>query len=235
MKTSKCFCTNCETIQQRGSKCLKCQSDSLFHIGTAARFPKHPKKADYEYLFSILISSMNASYDLKNIKKVHKYITSHKYRNSTSPYKNLSYSERAEELLKIANKRELPGQKKVDEKKLKGIYNFFSDDELSVLSSIGGRSNNKDYYIQGLGLFISGDSYNINDKENPFRPQKAPKKWNASAIFFKTRREALAVSATICQKFLDSEVSEGHGKLIEFAKTYAKKQDLRDLLPEYFI
>jgi len=234
MQTSKCFCVNCETIQQGGSKCLKCQSDSLFHIGTIARFPKHPKKEDYEYLFGILINSMTRSYDLKNVTKIHKYITNHKYSNSINPNVKLSYKERAEALLKTANERKLQNQKKIDEKRLSGIWAFFNDDELTVLKNIGTKDK-KDYYIQGLGFFLSRESYNINDETNPFRPKKAPSKWVGDAIFFKTRREALAVSATVCQKFLDSEVSEGHGKLIEFAKTYAKKQSLQDLLPEYFV
>ena len=234
MKTSKCFCTNCETIQQRGSKCLKCQTDSLFHIGTAARFPKHPKKADYEYLFGILINSMTRSYDLKNVKKVHKYITNHKYSNSINPNVKLSYKERAESLLKAANARELQGQKKVDEKELTNVYNFFNEDEKTLLSNLNTK-NRKDYHIKGLDLILFQSSYNINDDENPFRPRESTKKWCGGSIFFKTKREALAVSATICQKFLDSKASEGHGKLIEFAKTYAKKQDLQDLLPEYFV
>lgn len=239
---SKVFCVNCEKIQQYTPHCIKCQSKNVFHVGPDARFPKHPKKDDYFHIFNILLNIMTQSSDIHKGTSIHKWITGHKYRNhvrvpggyrGTSHRVDVTYKERVESLLAVVKKRDSDMREKIKYSVVHPSYhNIISNDESKAIQSITKRAS-QGYTIPALLIILDGDPYDKKSEINPFRPKKV----NSNILtIFKDKSAALAISSTLAQNFLDSDISEDHPELAEHAKVYARKRrDLLSEFPEHFV
>lgn len=100
--SNKMFCSDCQLIQKDNHICSKCGAHTV-SAGKKMRWPKHPKKSDYEHMAKTIAYNISSGYPYSTFDSVTKFVLRYgNSRDASNVEVALKYKKQKEEEAKNA-------------------------------------------------------------------------------------------------------------------------------------